>query len=53
MIMGLGWMAQYEWILIEVLVLAILVWQLVSVRRAIRADRERAKRVPPAERGVE
>jgi hypothetical protein len=49
--MGLGWLAQYEWILIEVLVLGILVWQLVSVRRLIRADRERAKAVPPAERG--
>jgi hypothetical protein len=46
-------MAQYEWILIEVLVLAILVWQLVSVRRAIRADREKAKAVPPVARGME
>ncbi len=51
--MGLGWLAQYEWILIEVLVLGILVWQLVSVRRAIRVDREKGKAPRPAERGME
>jgi len=41
--MNWGGLARFEWILIEVLVLGILVWQLVSVRRAIRRDREAGK----------
>ncbi len=32
-------MAQYEWIIIEVLVVALLVWELVRTRRAIRRAR--------------
>ncbi len=36
-------MAQYEWIIIEVLVVALLVWELVRTRRAIA----KAKREPP------
>jgi hypothetical protein len=42
----MAWLAQFEWILIELLVLGILVWQLISVRRAIRADREGTKVQP-------
>jgi hypothetical protein len=45
----MAWMARYEWIIIEVLVLGLLLWQLVSIRRAIRADREKQRRdtTPP------
>ncbi len=32
-------MAQYEWIIIEVLVVALLVWELVRTRRAISKAR--------------
>ena len=32
-------MAQYEWIIIEVLVVALLVWELLRTRRAIRDAR--------------
>lgn len=32
-------MAQYEWIIIEVLVVALLVWELLRTRRAIRNAR--------------
>jgi hypothetical protein len=32
-----------EWLLIDFIVLGILLWQLVSVRRAIRKDREASK----------
>jgi len=38
-----AWLSPFEWILIELIVLGILVWQLISVRRAIRADRQAAK----------
>jgi hypothetical protein len=41
--------ARYEWILIELLVLGILVWQLISVRRLVRKDKAAAK-APPVER---
>jgi hypothetical protein len=36
-------MAQFEWIIIEVIVLGVLVWQFVSIRRAVKIDREKAK----------
>ncbi len=39
---GAGW-ARFEWVLFDVGALAFLVWQLVSVRRLIRVDREAAK----------
>ena len=39
----MGGLARYEWILVELLVLGVLVWQLVSVRRLIRADRENSE----------
>jgi hypothetical protein len=37
-----GWdsLFQWEWLLIELLVLGLLVWQWVSVNREIRRDRE-------------
>ena len=40
---GMSWegLARYEWILIELLVLGLLVWQLVSVRRDIRRHRDK------------
>jgi hypothetical protein len=41
--MSWGGLARYEWILIELVVLGILVWQLISVNRASRGDREKAK----------
>jgi hypothetical protein len=34
---------RFEWLLMEGLVLVLAVWQLVSVRRSIRRDREAAK----------
>lgn len=37
-------LARYEWIIVELIVLGVLVWQLVSVRRGIRADREKKRR---------
>jgi hypothetical protein len=42
----MGWeaIARFEWMLILLLVLALAVWELVSVRRAIRRDRDRAGR---------
>jgi hypothetical protein len=45
----LGWLSQFEWIIIEVLVLALLVWQLISVRRDMRkaGDKKRSDRVDP------
>jgi hypothetical protein len=42
--MAWGGLARFEWILVELLVLGVLVWQLVSVRRAIRADRAKRAR---------
>jgi hypothetical protein len=36
-----NWLSQFEWIIIEVLVLGFLVWELVSVRRAMRNDRKK------------
>jgi hypothetical protein len=38
-------MARFEWIIIELLVLGILGWQLVSVRREIRRHRLQKKEV--------
>jgi hypothetical protein len=37
-------MARFEWIIIELLVLGILGWQLVSVRREIRKHRDEEKK---------
>jgi len=34
-------MAKFEWIILEVLVLGLLVAELVSVRRSLKRDRER------------
>lgn len=39
--MGAG-LARFEWILIEIIVLGLLLWQWVSIRRAVRRDREAA-----------
>jgi hypothetical protein len=36
-----NWFSQFEWIIIEVLVLGFLVWELVSVRRAMRNDKKK------------
>ncbi len=36
-------MAQFEWIIIEVIVLGLLLWQFFSIRRAVKIDREKAK----------
>jgi hypothetical protein len=36
-----NWLSQFEWIIIEVLVLGFLVWELVSVRRAMRNDKKK------------
>jgi hypothetical protein len=36
-------MAQFEWIIIELIVLGVLIWQVVSIRRAVKIDREKAK----------
>ncbi len=36
-----NWLSQFEWIIIEVLVLGFLVWELVSVRRAMRDDKKK------------
>jgi hypothetical protein len=35
-------LARFEWILIELIVLGLLIWQFVSIRRAVRRDREEA-----------
>jgi hypothetical protein len=35
-------LARFEWILIEAIVMGVLIWQLVSIRRAVRRDREAA-----------
>ena len=40
--------AQWEWMLILLLVLAVAVWELLSVRRAIRRDKARRGRTPEA-----
>jgi hypothetical protein len=43
-------MPQYEWIIIEVLVVALLVWELVRTRRAIgkaRAEQELTSAAAP------
>ena len=39
-----GGIARFEWLLFDGLVFGFLAWQLVSVRRLIRADREKAAR---------
>jgi hypothetical protein len=36
-------MAQFEWIIIELIVLGVLIWQVISTRRAVKIDREKAK----------
>jgi hypothetical protein len=38
-------MAQFEWIIIELIVLGVLIWQVVSIRRAVKIDREKAKAI--------
>lgn len=40
-------MARWEWLIIEGLVLALLVWELLRTRRAIRRDRAAAKQRGP------
>jgi hypothetical protein len=35
-------MARYEWIIVELLVLAWLIWGLVSTRLSVRRDRRKA-----------
>jgi hypothetical protein len=44
-----SWLPRFEWILVELMVLAVLVWELVSIRRAVRRDRadKAAKQEPP------
>jgi hypothetical protein len=42
-------MFKFEWIIVELLVLGLLVFELVRTRRAIRRDKaEQARRDPPA-----
>jgi lipopolysaccharide export system protein LptC len=43
--------ARWEWIIIELVVLALLVWELVRTRRSIRADRMKAKADDAAGKG--
>ena len=43
-------MARYEWIIMELGVVALLVWELFSVRRAIRRDK--AEKAKPASPGL-
>jgi len=38
-------MAQFEWIIIELIVLGLLIWQVISIRRAVKIDREKAKAI--------
>ncbi len=47
--MSLAGLGRFEWVLIELLVLGILVWQLVSVRRLIRRDRQAAQQAKAQE----
>lgn len=35
--------AKFEWIIIELVVLAALLWELASIRRAVKRDRAAAK----------
>jgi hypothetical protein len=37
-----GGIARFEWLLFDGMIFGFLAWQLVSVRRLIRADREKA-----------
>ena len=39
---ALAWMVQFEWLFFELALLAFLSWELYSVRRSIRRDREAA-----------
>jgi len=48
--MSLSGLARFEWILIDALVLGLLFWQLVSVRRAIRVDRQKTEAARRQER---
>lgn len=45
-------MAQYEWIIIEVVVVALLVWELMRTRRDIRKARLERDATSAAERGT-
>jgi len=45
--MDLSFLGQWEWLLIEALVLGLAVFELVSLRRSQRRDRERAQRADP------
>lgn len=36
-------LVQFEWLIIELLVLGWLIWELVSVKRSLKRDREAAK----------
>lgn len=39
---AVAWMVQFEWLLFELALLGFLFWELYSVRRSIRRDREAA-----------
>jgi hypothetical protein len=39
---AVSWMVQFEWLIFEVALLAFLGWELYSVRRSMRKDREAA-----------
>ena len=40
-------MAQFEWIIILLIGVGLLVWELVKTRRLIRQDREKSSDKPP------
>jgi hypothetical protein len=42
-VLGLHWdmLPRFEWVLFDGVIMGLLVWQLVSVRRLIRIDRDR------------
>ena len=37
-------LARFEWVIVELIVMGLLIWQFVSIRRAVRRDREEAAR---------
>ena len=48
---GMETLFQWEWVIIELLVLAIAFWELYSVRRSLKRDRARAAEAgSPADR---
>lgn len=50
--MSLGTLFQWEWLIIELIVLGILVWQLISVNREIRRAKEEEERAEPLSDGA-